>query len=972
MPLRLLLGPANAGKVDRLLDGFVESVDRDAHLVVPNRRDIEVTEHDLLRRVPCLFGGWIGTFDDLFALIAHRRPGSGRLTEVQQRLLLRETLRGVDLAEFAASARFDGLLDTLGATLGDIETALVEPHELPGPLGQIQAACRLRLSELDLTDRAQLRRAAVDRLERDRAAWGEAPVFAYGFEDLTGAQWALLEALAARTEVTVSLPYETARRAFGALGRVANDLAALARDDVERLAPSEWGQHPALSYLERHLFEEPGEEVPSLDGAVGFLEAAGTRSLLELVAAELRALLESGVPPGRIAVVCPEVERFRRPLEFVFRNADLPYAIEQGERFSTTPLGRALTRLLRYEWLDGSRGDLFAFLRSRYSGLSRSRVDFVEGRLRGRMVREKDRVEEQASHHLGSAVAALELVREADSPVEAVRSVASRMLRAATDTSRPTASISLERDIAAHQALSGTLDELEAWLALGGSLEGRDIAAALERTRLRGVRNDPDRIAVIDLMRARTRRADVVVVLGLEEGRLPRRPIDDPLLGETARRELEDVAPHRRLCRPDPLEWDRYLFYSACTRARDRLLLAREAATDEGRPLESSPFWDDVRALFDADDVEASTRRRRLSALSWPLERAPTEREQLRAVAVVAREDAPTARALAATNDWGRRIERALGAFERRTELRSDAALERFGQTSTFSVTDLELFGDCSSLWFVDRCLSPREIDAQVDARLRGSVAHQALYRFYSGLPKQLGVDQVPVERVDDAVEFLHECVSDALAGQARVELSELERLELDTTLRRDLEQFVRSDVALGLPLVPRRFEVAFGSDRAPAELQRGLELGDFAVSGKIDRIDVDPFSAYGMVQDYKSGRAHSASRIEKDGRLQIPLYVLAMRDLLGIEPVAGLYRSLSGEREARGLLRADHEADLLPGLSQRDYLVDEEFWAVIESAADRARSAVARIREGDVHHDPRDGCPSWCDRWSMCRIERP
>ena len=36
-------------------------------------------------------------------------------------------------------------------------------------------------------------------------------MFAYGFEDLTGAQWALLEALAGRTDVTVSLPYEPDR-----------------------------------------------------------------------------------------------------------------------------------------------------------------------------------------------------------------------------------------------------------------------------------------------------------------------------------------------------------------------------------------------------------------------------------------------------------------------------------------------------------------------------------------------------------------------------------------------------------------------------------------------------------------------------------------------------------------------------------------------------------------------------------------
>ena len=38
-----------------------------------------------------------------------------------------------------------------------------------------------------------------------------------------------------------------------------------------------------------------------------------------------------------------------------------------------------------------------------------------------------------------------------------------------------------------------------------------------------------------------------------------------------------------------------------------------------------------------------------------------------------------------------------------------------------------------------DREISPRAIDPEVDARLRGSIAHAALHRFYAGLPKRLG-----------------------------------------------------------------------------------------------------------------------------------------------------------------------------------------------------------------------------------------
>ena len=52
---------------------------------------------------------------------------------------------------------------------------------------------------------------AADLVASNLGGWSGEPVFAYGFEDLTGAEWALLQALAGRTEVTVSIPYEPGR-----------------------------------------------------------------------------------------------------------------------------------------------------------------------------------------------------------------------------------------------------------------------------------------------------------------------------------------------------------------------------------------------------------------------------------------------------------------------------------------------------------------------------------------------------------------------------------------------------------------------------------------------------------------------------------------------------------------------------------------------------------------------------------------
>ena len=188
------------------------------------------------------------------------------------------------------------------------------------------------------------------------------------------------------------------------------------------------------------------------------------------------------------------------------------------------------------------------------------------------------------------------------------------------------------------------------------------------------------------------------------------------------------------------------------------------------------------------------------------------------------------------------------------------------------------------------------------------------------------------------------------------MEMTELERRELEQSLRRDLEQLVRDEARSPLPLVPRRFEVGFGSERSAPELQRGLDLGDgITLSGKIDRIDVDPGSARGIVQDYKSGRTgHSAAEIEKELRLQIPLYMLVLRDLVGIEPLGGLYRPLAGERRPRGLLRAEAKDDVLPGFVKNDYLDEDAFWAQVEGARELAHGLAQRIRAGDVRHDPK------------------
>jgi ATP-dependent helicase/DNAse subunit B len=973
MALTLLVGPANAGKVERLLDRYLAALGRDPILIVPNRPDVDWAERELLAKSPALLGGWIATFPDIFKQLADGHPDRRPVaTDTQQALALRGAVARTALNGLGESARSAGFTDALRDAIVEVEAGLLSPSDLEGPLARLYAAYREELERLGLWDKNLLNAAAADRLASDLGAWNSRPVFAYGFEDLTATEWALLEGLAGRTDVTVSLPYEPGRPVFEWLRDTSEGLQQLASGSVEELGPRyEDVAHPALAHLERGLFAGRAAEPPAIDGAIRFLEGAGARGTLELVGEEVLELLRAETEPGQIGIVVPSLERWRRPVETAFGTLGIPYALDAPLRFGQTDYGHALLALLRFAWSGAERNELFRYLRSPYSGLKRSSVDYVEGRLRGRAISTPGRVEEELELLREARLPALDLVRAATSPLDAVNELSVSMLQAAYGLERPPADEGSRNDLRAFESCRRVLADLEGWERIGEPVSREDVVAALERTTVRQPgATDAGRVPVLDLMRARTRRFEHVFVLGLEEGSLPRRSPATPFLDDDERRR---VGP--RLRRADAVTRDRYLFYTACTRPTERLYLVREAASDEGSPREASPFWEEVAAVFDAEEVARSTTRRPLSSLTWRLETAPTERERLRALAILSaderqRDDADS---LARANGWERRLHRAQAALNRPTRLSHPRVLEELKARKVFNVTELERFADCSSAWFFDRMIDPKTIDPEVDARLRGSIAHSALFKFFTGFPKVLGSDRIHPEQVEDAVRFMRECLGQALAG-VRLEMTELQRQELEQTLSRDLERLVRAEASAEQALEPRQFEVSFGMERSAPELQRGLELGDgIVLSGKIDRIDVEPLSARGIVQDYKAGKhAPSAREMEKELRLQIPLYMLVLRDLVGIEPLGGLYRPLAGGRRPRGLLRADAKDDVLAGYSRNDYLDEEAFWAQVEDARTTARELAGHIRAGDVRHNPKGGeCPTWCDLWPMCRVER-
>ena len=409
-----------------------------------------------------------------------------------------------------------------------------------------------------------------------------------------------------------------------------------------------------------------------------FLEGAGlARHARARRATRCSACCATAPRRRQIALVCPS----RRPLagaarDRAHRQRACPTrsraASGSGRRRSATRCSpRSASR-----GVAASRRDLFAFLRSPYSGLA-ARARRLPRGAPARPRRAAPSVEERVvASARAAAAASLDEVRGAPNArrgrAGARPGDAARRLRArgAAGRARPRGST-----CAPTRRSRRLLASSRAGASSAASSTREDVLAALERlpVRLASAPGEAGRVAVLDLLRARTRRFEVVFVLGLEEGSFPRRAHASPFLDDDARRALDERS-RARLVRPEPVARDRYLFYTACTRPSRRLYLVREAATDDGAPREPRARSGTRRGRSSTPaDVARWTRRRPLSALTWPLERrADRARAPARAGAPWPPTRSGGAEALAAANGWERRLQRARTAFDRPT--RADAA----------------------------------------------------------------------------------------------------------------------------------------------------------------------------------------------------------------------------------------------------------------------------------------------------------
>ena len=120
-------------------------------------------------------------------------------------------------------------------------------------------------------------------------------------------------------------------------------------------------------------------------------------------------------------------------------------------------------------------------------------------------------------------------------------------------------------------------------------------------------------------------------------------------------------------------------------------------------------------------------------------------------------------------------------------------------------------------------------------------------------------------------------------------------------------------------------------------------------------------------MRDYKGRPCHAGARWAEDGRLQAALYALAVRELLGLEPVGALYQPIGAPTSARA---ASSATTSRAATSTATSSTREAFDAALEEArAIAARRppptcAPARIRPAPT----RCACSGGCAYPGICR----
>ncbi len=495
---------------------------------------------------------------------------------------------------------------------------------------------------------------------------------------------------------------------------------------------------------------------------------------------------------------------------------------------------------------------------------------------------------------------------------------------------------------------------------------------------------------------ARGLRARVVFITGLEQGTFPRVYVNDWKLSPAARRDLRTIGIELETGEQYQIQ-EALAFYWSLQTAKDCLYLVYRDQDGGGQPRNRSMFLDEV--LQWVPELEERTIRFNLAPRvygsfadclgeherkAWLVGTLLLTEEQ------IIPEQLEEARALLKEAEY---LGLALRLNERRNlgvkvNLGENKAMyqllnTRFGADHRYSITAIEDYRSCPYRFFLKHLLKVRPVPKPTllpETLDLGNLYHGILREFGKRFRGQ-SLRKVELERYQETIVT---CLKEQYQEWRRWSGSEtvdlilaLKEEEILKTLKRWLESETAWTEATAGRFQMQKFEWSFGIDDATSDsegLTAPYHLDDGQVGikiwGRIDRVDTDSAGNF-TVYDYKLGKGPTSKDSLEMNNLQIPVYLLALEQLVfGTgQATGGSYLGLrEPSRDSGGVWRQEKIGPVLKGKG----LLDQAGWDVyLEAVKLELVAAVSGIRSGRFDLT-REDCPEYCEYQSCCRrLER-
>jgi len=755
-----------------------------------------------------------------------------------------------------------------------------------------------------------------------------------------------------------------------------------------------------LLFLQKNIFSqkssspapEPGQDIVILD-------AIGTEGEIELIARQIHKLYATGdYRYSDFAVLFRQIRHYAPVIVSVFSRYGIPAEIHERDRLKFSSWIATVVSLLsvfRNAW---QREDVFAFLKFGYTrrfgknlikdgewlaafeqrsfreGMTLTREawlgDWESGESGG--VPEFNRRKTETLKALMELEDRFRMVKTAEDHI--------RILKCAVYDTFGILEISdrytpfTRRDAACVKRFEALLEEIQSYFLKNEILEVSfesfvdhflglvelDVYSLHER--------DKNRVQVYDVSLARQKEYRVVFVAGLLEKVFPMQIREDPLLSDWERKLMNGGLEHPLAeCLPRQ-NIERFFFYVAVTRAKEKLFLSYPHLDFEGKESLPSFYLEEVKELFGG---RVPVIRQDLSRPFPEVGEAITRRELEASVAGVLRngegQKAGLREALARlSGDPGSR-DRLLSAVRPiEAKILDEKILKGgyFGIPET-SPTRLETYAKCPFRYFADKILKLKDAGEDIRAMQKGSILHHVLQQYFDPRTKK-----DPKETLEA---FVRREVEDGLMRYPMLWAEPYEEALDRRELFEMLVDFINYEAERleNAPFKPYHVEYSFGDlgENDHPALEIGGDKKKIKLRGRVDRIDTDAGKKFAVVIDYKRSARFKAANLELGTALQLPLYLLAAQKHLGLTPLGAEIYSIRDHKRS-GFYDEGSARLFEKEFSFRSQLPDEIFQKTLDRAVAFVRKFTQEIELAEISARPRD-CESFCPYDTVCRIEK-